>query len=132
VSDSIMRPVHTFADRLSSLLGPTSWDISIATAVDRLADWIGSDSLLSHLTPIAPMLAGTPSGTALDIAYGTSDAPHDLESACAALTAEIEFERDWLLDNAPTWAVDDAEAEQVGLEFARLLDAICRLPHVAR
>lgn len=126
-----MRPVHTFADRLSALLGPTSWDISVATAVERLADWVGCESLRSNLTPIAPMLAGTPSGTALDIAYGTDDAPRDLESACAALSAEIELERDWLLDNAATWAVDDSETEQVSLEFAGLLGAICRLPQVA-
>ena len=100
MSDSTMRPVQTFADHLSSLIQPTSWDISVATVVERLAHWIDSDSLLAHLTPIAPMLAGTPSGTALDIAYGTEDAPRDLESACAALVAEIELERDWA-----TWRV---------------------------
>lgn len=131
MSDSTMRPVQTFADHLSSLIQPTSWDISVATVVERLAHWIGSDTLLAHLTPIAPMLAGTPSGTALDIAYGTEDAPRDLESACAALVAEIEFERDWLLENTPTWAVDATEIEQVSAEFAGLLEAIGRLPHVA-
>jgi hypothetical protein len=131
VSDSTMRPVHTFADRLSSLLEPTSWDISVATAVERLADWVGSDSLLSNLAPIAPMLSGTPSGTALDIAYGTEDAPRDLESACVAFMAEIALERDWLLENSLTWAVDASEVEQVQSEFDRLLGAIGRLPHVA-
>jgi hypothetical protein len=48
VSDSTMRPVQTFADHLSSLIQPTSWDISVATVVERLAHWIDSDSLRAH------------------------------------------------------------------------------------
>lgn len=126
-----MRPFQTFADHLSALLKPTAWDISVATAVERLGRWVDCQPLLTSLVPIAPMLAGTPSGVALDIAYGTTDAPRDLETACAALVREIRVERDWLLENALTWAVDDSEAEQVASEFDSLLDALGRLPQVA-
>lgn len=126
-----MRPFHTFADHLSALLKPTAWDISVATAVDRLGRWGDCQPLLASLVPIAPMLAGTPSGVALDIAYGTADAPQDLESACAALMREIREERDWLVENASTWAIDDSEAEQVASEFDGLIDALLRLPQVA-
>ena len=126
-----MRPFHTFADHLSALLKPTAWDISVSTAVERLGRWGDCQSLLESLLPIAPMLAGTPSGVALDIAYGTTDAPQDLETACAALMREVRVERDWLLENPATWAVDASEAEQVASEFDGLLDALCRLPQVA-
>jgi hypothetical protein len=120
------------AEALARRLSPSHWDLSIADAVEALAQVAGDPELVDALRPVAPLLDASSSGTALDLAYGTPDAFDQLERACSAFAAEIEVEWGWLEENASVWAADADEVRQVVAEFERLTAALRRLARALR
>lgn len=130
--DSSKTLLNALTDALASHLSPARWDLTIEDAVADLARVAGDPELVDALLPIAPLLAATSSGVALDLAYGAPGAPQDIEHACAALADEIVAEWSWLAENSGSWATDADEVRQVVTEFERLVAAMQRLARALR